>query len=38
MLFVVFGILMLLAAIGNWEWVFSGNSYNTQKLEGISNM
>jgi hypothetical protein len=37
-LFVICGVVLLLAAIKNWEWVFSGASYNTKKLEGISNM
>jgi hypothetical protein len=35
---VIFGVFMLLAAIKNWEWVFKGHSFNTKKLEGISNM
>ncbi|MDR1390717.1 MAG: hypothetical protein LBJ31_12175 [Treponema sp.] len=35
---VIFGVFMILAAVKNWEWVFKGNSFNTKKLEGISNM
>jgi hypothetical protein len=37
-IFIVFGIILLLAGIKNWEWVFSGTSYHTKKLEGISTM
>lgn len=32
------GALFLAAAIFNWEWFFRGHSYNTEKIEGISNM
>ena len=31
------GILMLLGAIKNWEWLLGGTSWNLQKIEGISN-
>jgi hypothetical protein len=32
------GVLMLLGSIFNWDWVFKGHSYNTQKIEGVANM
>ena len=35
--FCFFGILLLLAAIKNWEWLLGGPSWNLEKLEGISN-
>ena len=35
--FVLFGVLLLVAAIKNWEWILGGPSWNLQKLEGISN-
>ena len=31
-------IFTLAASIFNWNWIFKGNSYNLQKIEGISNM
>ena len=36
-IFILFGVLLLLAAIKNWEWILGGPSWNLQKLEGISN-
>ena len=35
--FCFFGILMLVGAIKNWEWLLGGPSWNLQKIEGISN-
>ena len=36
-IFCLSGILMLVAAIKNWEWLLGGSSWNLQKIEGISN-
>jgi len=36
-IFFCFGILMLVSAIKNWEWLFAGSSYNLNKIEGINN-
>jgi flagellar biosynthesis protein FlhB len=35
---IVVGIFMLAASIFNWNWVFSGHSFNLKKIEGITNM
>jgi len=32
------GVFILAASVFNWNWIFKGNSYNLQKIEGISNM
>jgi hypothetical protein len=32
------GAFMIAAAVCNWDWVFRGHSYNTQKIEGTANM
>ena len=31
------GVLLLAAAIFNWDWIFRGPSFNLQKIEGIAN-
>ena len=36
-IFCLFGILLILAGVKNWEWILGGPSWNLQKLEGISN-
>ena len=36
-IFCLFGVLLILAGIKNWEWILGGPSWNLQKLEGISN-
>ena len=32
------GIFVLMASVFNWDWIFRGHSYNSQKIEGISNI
>ena len=32
------GIFILAASIFNWRWIFKGQSYNLQKIEGIANI
>ncbi|MDR2493753.1 MAG: hypothetical protein LBD24_00875 [Spirochaetaceae bacterium] len=34
---IVAGAFMVAAALGNWDWVFRGYSYNTEKIEGTAN-
>ena len=36
-IFCLFGVLLLVAGIKNWEWILGGRSWNLKKLEGISN-
>ena len=32
------GVFILAASVFNWNWIFKGNSYNLQKIEGIANV
>jgi hypothetical protein len=32
------GAFMFAATVGNWDWIFRGHSYNTEKIEGTANM
>jgi hypothetical protein len=34
---ILVGIFILMASIFNWNWIFSGHSWNLKKIEGISN-
>ena len=31
------GAFMIAAAVGNWDWVFRGHTYNTEKIAGTAN-
>ncbi|MDR2042362.1 MAG: immunity 17 family protein [Tannerella sp.] len=35
---ILLGVFMLAASIWNWDWIFSGRSYNMQKIEGVANV
>lgn len=35
---ILVGAFMFAAAVFNWDWIFSGHSYNTKKIEGTANM
>jgi len=37
-LLILIGVFFLAAAIGNWGWVFRGRGYNTNKIDGVSNI
>jgi hypothetical protein len=34
---ILVGVFILMASIFNWNWIFSGHSWNLKKIEGISN-
>jgi hypothetical protein len=32
------GVSIILASLFNWDWIFTGHSHNTQKIEGSANV
>jgi hypothetical protein len=32
------GAFMVAAAVGNWDWIFRGHSFNTEKIEGTATL
>jgi hypothetical protein len=32
------GAFMAAAAVGNWDWIFRGHSFNPEKIEGMANI